>query len=109
MSEPVLELRQVAKTFDMPDGSHLDAIRTIDLAVPEGSFTSVLGHSGCGKSTVLNMVAGLLEPTRGEVIYRRTSNTTDSGTDVAVVFQNPRLLPWRTVEQNISFGLDSLG
>jgi ABC-type nitrate/sulfonate/bicarbonate transport system ATPase subunit len=109
---PVVELRGVSRTFALAGGEVLEAIRTVDLAVGEGEFVAVLGHSGCGKSTVLNIVAGLLEPTRGRVVHMHPVGAGQADvprSDVAVVFQGSRLLPWKSVQQNVTFGLDCRG
>ncbi len=72
----------------------------LSLEVPEGSVTALVGASGSGKSTVLRLVAGLLTPTDGRVARPDTH---------ALVFQDPRLLPWMTVEQNVHFALEAAG
>nr|WP_196988413.1 ABC transporter ATP-binding protein [Caenimonas aquaedulcis] len=79
----------------------------IDLAIQRGEFISLIGHSGCGKSTVLNIVAGLLRATSGGVILdNREVNA--PGPDRAVVFQNHSLLPWLTVYQNVEIAVDKI-
>ncbi|MEJ6023886.1 ABC transporter ATP-binding protein [Ramlibacter sp. PS4R-6] len=79
----------------------------IDLQVRQGEFISLIGHSGCGKSTVLNIVAGLLKATSGGVILDgREVNA--PGPDRAVVFQNHSLLPWLTVYQNVEIAVDKI-
>jgi NitT/TauT family transport system ATP-binding protein len=84
------------------------ALDGIDLDVPAGEFLSVVGPSGCGKSTLLAILAGLLAPTRGDVLLdgRRV---TGPGPDRGVVFQEFAILPWRTVERNIAHGLEIQG
>lgn len=74
-----------------------DILRDIDLRVAPGEFLSVVGRSGSGKSTLLRVLAGLQPPSRGELSV---------GAEPIIMFQEPRLLPWRSVIQNISLGLD---
>ena len=83
----------------------LEAIREMSCDVADGEFLSVLGPSGCGKSTLLMMIAGLIAPSAGEI---RVKDTKVAGPrrDVGVVFQNPVLLPWRTVRQNVLFPIE---
>jgi nitrate/nitrite transport system ATP-binding protein len=82
-------------------------LKGIDLTVARGEFISLIGHSGCGKSTVLNIVAGLLKATDGGVILDgREVNA--PGPDRAVVFQNHSLLPWLTVYQNVELAVQRI-
>jgi NitT/TauT family transport system ATP-binding protein len=74
-----------------PDGT--EAIRDVSFTVDKGEFVTVVGPSGCGKSTLLKIASGLLEPTRGSVLVDRER--------LGYVFQDPTLLPWRTVQQNV--------
>jgi len=94
-SPPVVSLRGVGKAF----GSGVVALDHLDLDVHDGEFLSLLGSSGCGKSTALRIIAGLSEPTRGTV----TSNGTEQGgvRDIGFVFQEPTLMPWATVFGNV--------
>jgi NitT/TauT family transport system ATP-binding protein len=85
----MLEFAGVGRTF--PDGT--EALRNVDLTVDRGEFVSVVGPSGCGKSTLLRLASGLDRSTTGE--------TRVSSTRVGYVFQDPTLLPWRTVRRNI--------
>lgn len=87
------------------------AIARIDLAVAHGEFVSILGPSGCGKSTMLNVLAGLLAPTTGHVTIagQAISGPRGSAPDLGYVFQDHRLLPWRTVRRNIEITLDAKG
>jgi NitT/TauT family transport system ATP-binding protein len=84
------------------------ALEGVDLEVAEGEFLTVVGPSGCGKSTLLGILAGLVPPTRGEVLLdgRRV---TGPGPDRGVVFQELAILPWRTVERNIAHGPEIRG
>jgi len=106
MSNAYLTLSRVDMTFPGPNGGN-PVLKGIDLAVQRGEYISLIGHSGCGKSTVLNIVAGLLEATSGGVIVDgREVNA--PGPDRAVVFQNHSLLPWLTVYQNVEIAVDKI-
>ena len=96
----MIELHQVSKRFD----TGLLAVSDLDLEVEASEIVAVIGPSGCGKSTVLRLIAGLDIPTTGSV---RVAGHGVSGPDpsVGVVFQEPRLMPWLSVERNVSFGL----
>ena len=108
----VLELRKVSKTFVNPDGQEFQAIRDVDLTVPDlpgrGEFRVFLGPSGCGKSTILNIVAGLLTPTTGQALLRGKP-IAGPGPDRGMVFQNYSSYPWLTVLENVAFGLKLRG
>lgn len=101
-----LDISFVTKTFDGPAGP-VSVVRDFDLKVRKGEFVALIGHSGCGKSTVLSMVAGLTEPTTGGVVLDGRE-LTDAGPDRGVVFQSPCLLPWRTAYQNVRLGVDQV-
>ncbi|MBC7961611.1 MAG: ABC transporter ATP-binding protein [Steroidobacteraceae bacterium] len=83
------------------------ALQGIDLAIREGEFVSIVGSSGCGKSTLLRIIAGLENGYSGEVRIGG-SRIAGPGLDRGMVFQEHRLIPWLTVEQNVAFGLNSL-
>jgi nitrate/nitrite transport system ATP-binding protein len=106
MSKAYLSLSQVDMTFPGPNGGN-PVLQGINLDVQRGEYISLIGHSGCGKSTVLNIVAGLLKATSGGVIVdNREVNA--PGPDRAVVFQNHSLLPWLTVYQNVEIAVDKI-
>ena len=95
---------------DMVFGSGATAnpvLKGIDLQVERGEFITLIGHSGCGKSTVLNIVAGLLKATNGGVIVD-SREVNAPGPDRAVVFQNHSLLPWLTVYQNVEIAVEKI-
>ena len=107
MSNAYLNLSQVDMTFTGNNGAVNPVLKGIDLTVQRGEFIALIGHSGCGKSTVLNIVAGLLKASAGGVIVDgREVNA--PGPDRAVVFQNHSLLPWLTVYQNVEIAVDKI-
>ena len=103
MHQPHLELTRVGIEFPTPKGPFC-AVQNIDLKIEKGEFVSLIGHSGCGKSTVLNMVAGLHQATTGGVLLNG-KEVTEPGPERAVVFQNHSLLPWLTVYQNVELAV----
>jgi nitrate/nitrite transport system ATP-binding protein len=106
MSQPYLKIDQVGKTFTRR-GVASEVLRDINLGVGKGEFVSIIGHSGCGKSTMLNLVAGLTQATTGGVILdNREVNS--PGPDRAVVFQNHSLLPWLSVYANVRLAVDKV-
>jgi NitT/TauT family transport system ATP-binding protein len=97
-SGPVLvALRGVGKTF--PSGTQ--ALAALDLDVRAGEFVALLGPSGCGKSTALRIIAGLSEPTQGAVEWRPSAAATASESRIGFVFQEPTLMPWASVFNNV--------
>jgi nitrate/nitrite transport system ATP-binding protein len=106
-SRPVnhyVEFFKVTKTYPTPKGP-LTVVDEFDLRMEKGEFVSLIGHSGCGKSTVLSMAAGLNEITNGGIVLEGRE-VTAAGPDRAVVFQAPSLFPWLTAEQNVALGVD---
>ncbi|MEV0583269.1 ABC transporter ATP-binding protein [Nonomuraea sp. NPDC050310] len=105
-NEPIIRIRDLSVSYHVArTGNRLTAVRDIDLDVMEGEFLTVLGPSGCGKTTVLNCVAGLVTPTTGTIVADGRP-VTGPGPDRAVVFQDYALLPWRSVADNVRFGLE---
>lgn len=106
MSKPLLDLTQLGMAFPTPNGEFI-ALKNVNMQIKKGEFISLIGHSGCGKSTVLNLVAGLHLPTTGGVIVdgREVSGP---GPERAVVFQNHSLLPWLTVYQNVELAVEQI-
>jgi len=100
-----LELMALTKTFPTPSGPVV-AIEDVNAHVDEGEFVCILGHSGCGKSTVLSIVAGLQAATRGAVAIDGRI-VEGPGTDRALVFQAPCLLPWLTARENVVLAVAS--
>ena len=104
MSQRVpLEIFGLTKTFATPSGPVV-AVHDVNARVHDGEFACILGHSGCGKSTVLSIIAGLQRATHGRVIIDGTE-ADGPGTDRAVVFQAPCLLPWLTVRENVALAV----
>jgi NitT/TauT family transport system ATP-binding protein len=104
----LIEVQGVGRRFLTASGA-VDALRDVSLAVNEGEFCTIIGPSGCGKSTLLGMLGGLVVPDTGLI---RIAGSPVSGPDprtVATVFQDPGLFPWRTVVENIEFGLELQG
>jgi nitrate/nitrite transport system ATP-binding protein len=98
MSIP-LELTGLSKVFDTPTGPFV-AVKDVNAKVKAGEFVAILGHSGCGKSTVLSIIAGLDQATLGGVIIDGTE-VVGPGAERAIVFQAPCLLPWMTARENV--------
>lgn len=99
-----LELSQLGKTYPTPAGPAV-IVENFDLRIQKGEFITLIGHSGCGKSTVLSMIAGLTEITTGGVILAGRE-VVGAGPDRGVVFQAPCLLPWLTAFENVMLGVD---
>ncbi len=103
MTNTYLELSQVSIEFPTPTGS-FKALDKVSLKISQGEFVSLIGHSGCGKSTVLNIVAGLYKATEGGVILNGRE-VDEPGPERAVVFQNHSLLPWLSAYQNVELAV----
>lgn len=95
-----LELHRLGKSYPSPRGGVVEIVREFSLIVPEGEFICLIGHSGCGKSTVLSMIAGLTGISSGAVVIGGRE-IDGPGTDRGVVFQSPSLLPWLTALENV--------
>lgn len=103
----MIRLAGVSRTFQGRSGA-VEALRDIDLDIPEGEFLAVIGRSGCGKSTLLRLIAGLLHPSAGQV-YVAGEPVTRPRRDIAMVFQRPALLPWRSVLDNVLLPAEVFG
>jgi nitrate/nitrite transport system ATP-binding protein len=103
MKKSYLELSQVGIEFETKD-KPFRALQNVSLDIRKGEFISLIGHSGCGKSTVLNIIAGLYKATDGGVILEG-KEVNEPGPDRAVVFQNHALLPWLTVYENVELAV----
>ncbi|PDO09861.1 MAG: sulfate ABC transporter ATP-binding protein [Candidatus Reconcilbacillus cellulovorans] len=101
-----LRLDDVQKTYMTPRGP-FQVLRRIDLTIRRGEFVTLIGHSGCGKSTILSMIAGLEQPTEGRILFK--GRTVDGpGPDRVIVFQNYSLLPWLSVWENVYEAVDAV-
>ncbi len=97
-SPPILTLRRVGKTF----ANSVVALDELDLEVREGEFVALLGPSGCGKSTALRLIAGLSDPSRGEVVWSSHPREQERNSHaIGFVFQEPTLMPWASVFANV--------
>lgn len=105
MSDYVI-LSKLTKIYETPKGPAV-IVRDFDLSIKKGEFVTLIGHSGCGKSTVLSMVAGLNEITAGGIIIGG-KEISGAGPDRGIVFQSPCLLPWMTVLENVLLGVDQV-
>jgi nitrate/nitrite transport system ATP-binding protein len=103
---PLLEFSQLGKSYPSPDGESV-IVNNFNLRVAEGEFVCIIGHSGCGKSTVLSIAMGLNEATEGGVIIAGRE-ISGAGLDRGVVFQSPALLPWMTARDNVLLALDQV-
>ena len=106
MSKHYLSIEHVEKYFER-DGVTSHVLNQINLNVARGEYISIIGHSGCGKSTVLNIVAGLTDSSSGAVILDGRE-VRGPGPDRSLVFQNHSLLPWLTVQENVALAVDKV-
>jgi NitT/TauT family transport system ATP-binding protein len=104
-SAPLVALRGVGKEF--PNGTQ--ALAGLDLEVRDGEFLSLLGPSGCGKSTALRIIAGLSEPTQGAVEWPHAAKPATGEGRIGFVFQEPTLMPWASVFNNVLLPLKLKG
>jgi nitrate/nitrite transport system ATP-binding protein len=99
-----VEFSQVSKVYPTPKGP-LTVVDRFDFKMKKGEFVTLIGHSGCGKSTVLSMVAGLNPISSGGIVLDNRE-VVGAGPDRAVVFQAPSLMPWLTARENVALGVD---
>ncbi|WP_164890522.1 ABC transporter ATP-binding protein [Mesorhizobium sp. M7A.F.Ca.US.002.01.1.1] len=107
-ADAAIAIDDVTLRFVTPDGHMMTAIRDFTMTVARGEFACVVGPTGCGKSTTLNLVTGLLRPTTGNVRVMGTP-VTDISRDIGFVFQADALFPWRTALANIEYALEVRG
>jgi NitT/TauT family transport system ATP-binding protein/sulfonate transport system ATP-binding protein len=105
---PAIALSHVDKTFPGNNGDRLAVLKDIDLSVADQTIVALLGASGAGKSTLLNIIAGIVKPDRGRVcICGAPSEEMNDWCAASYMFQDERLLPWRTAQRNVEFALEA--
>ena len=102
----MLDLDRLSKVYNTPKGP-ATIVKDFSLKLKEGEFATLIGHSGCGKSTVLMMVAGLSDPSKGNMILAG-KEAVGPGPDRGIVFQSPCLLPWMTAFENVMLGVNQV-
>ncbi len=100
-----IEVKNINKSFESKKTDKLSVLEDINLTINDGELVCLLGPSGCGKTTLLRLIAGLDQPTSGEIVANGEVVKKPSG-DRAVIFQQYSLFPWLTVLQNVTFGLE---
>jgi len=102
-AEPLaVQLENISHAFRSSDKSTVAALENVDLAIKRTEFVSIIGASGCGKSTILRLVSGLLRPSSG-IVSVFGLQVTEPRNDIALVFQRPTLLPWLNIVDNVTF------
>ena len=104
MSKPFLSIERLTQQFPDGQGGTLTVFENASFGIEKGEFVCILGHSGCGKSTIMNILAGLAEPTSG-VVKMDGLEVSGPSLDRGVVFQNYSLLPWLSALKNVTFGV----
>lgn len=106
MSKHFVEIQYLAKRFPDADGGQLTVFENANFGIDKGEFVCIIGHSGCGKSTIMNILAGLDEASEG-VVLMNDKEVAGPSLDRGVVFQNYSLLPWLTTLKNITFAVQA--
>lgn len=107
VSQPIVSLRGLTKSYAAANGSRTEVLGGIDLDVEEGEFVAILGFSGSGKTTLMSILAGLVEPDAGELLVRGQTETAP-GADRGLVFQSYSLFPWLSVRGNVALAVDAV-
>jgi NitT/TauT family transport system ATP-binding protein len=106
---PAIVFDRVSKSFTRPDGEPFEAVRDLSFSIARGELVAILGKTGCGKSTTFNLIAGLLRPSQGRVLVDGHDPFVEFDWfrgKVGIVFQNDRLMPWRSAIDNVALGLE---
>ncbi|QBF32626.1 ABC transporter ATP-binding protein [Thalassococcus sp. S3] len=106
MAKPFLSIEQLTQCYPDGQGGTFTVFENASFGIEKGEFVCILGHSGCGKSTIMNILAGLSEPTSG-VVKMDGQHVSGPSLDRGVVFQNYSLLPWLTALKNVTFGVQA--
>jgi nitrate/nitrite transport system ATP-binding protein len=106
MTHPFVEFSNLSKVYQTPKGPAV-IVQNFNLKIQRGEFVALIGHSGCGKSTVLSMLAGLNDISAGGIILAGRE-LDGPGPDRGIVFQSPSLLPWMTAYENVMLGVDQV-
>ena len=108
MTQMIMQIQNICKSFKKAEHQDLLVLEQVNFNLQEGEIVALLGRSGSGKSTLLRIMAGLIHPSSGEILYRgQTVRGPAQG--IAMVFQNFALMPWLTVLQNVELGLEAQG
>ena len=99
----LIELRDVSMVYNTPT-KEVEALKNISFSVKNNEFISLVGNSGCGKSTILSIISGLLKPTGGKVYYNN-KEISDTNSEVGYMLQHDHLFPWCNVMENVCIGL----
>lgn len=105
---PKLQLKNVSRIFKTQQNEQIIGVKDVSVEISQGEFVCLVGPSGCGKSTLLMMIGGLQKPDIGEILLDGKP-IEGPGRDRSVIFQEPALFPWLTVQQNVEFGLKLKG
>jgi len=109
----IIELINISKKFSTNNGGELKVIDNLTMRFKEGSISVIIGPSGCGKSTILNMIAGIIDVDEGKILVNGIDIQRDpsykKSIGIGYVFQQPRLLDWRTLRENVIFALKATG
>ncbi len=106
LRDVVLDFRDLTKVYPTPTGEYV-VLENLQLQIKKEEFVSIIGHSGCGKTTLLTMIAGLNDISRGEILLNEFP-ITGPGPDRGVIFQSPSLFPWMTAFENMMLGVDQV-
>jgi NitT/TauT family transport system ATP-binding protein len=104
----LIVVSSLEKTYATRGRTQVQALASISVEIGAGEFITIVGQSGCGKTTLLKILAGLLQRSAGSVTLRGQS-VDEPSRDIGIVFQDPVLLPWRTVFDNVMLPVEVLG